>query len=193
MRHRLLHFSLRKFDIKDKKILHFAPENCLEKIFEKVKHYKTADLINFENIDFKIDISDMSMINDNEYDIVIASDVLEHVFNDQKAIKEINRILKTQGIAVLTVPQGDNLKYTIKDLTDISRKERELKFGNFDHYRLYGTDFKKKLEDEKFIVKIFEAQTFGYKVSKYHVLRPPIMNTNSLATNQRKIYHATKF
>ena len=193
MRHRLLHFSLRKFDIKDKKILHFAPENCLEKIFEKVKHYKTADLINFENIDFKIDISDMSMINDNEYDIVIASDVLEHVFNDQKAIKEINRILKTQGIAVLTVPQGDNLKYTIKYLTDISRKERELKFGNFDHYRLYGTDFKKKLEDEKFIVKIFEAQTFGYKVSKYHVLRPPIMNTNSLATNQRKIYHATKF
>ena len=31
----------------------------------------------------------MSTINDNEYDIVIASDVLEHVYNDQKAIKEI--------------------------------------------------------------------------------------------------------
>ena len=51
---------------------------------------------------------------------------------------------------------------------------------------------KKKLEDEKFFVKIFEAQTFGYKLSKYHVLRPPIINTNPLATNRRKIYHATK-
>ena len=131
--------------------------------------------------------------NDNEYDIVIASDVLEHVYNDRKAIKEINRILKIQGIAVLTVPQGDNLMYTIEDLTDISKNERECRFGNYDHYRLYGTDFKKKLEDEKFIVKIFEAQTFGYKVSKYHVLIPPIINTNPLATNQRKIYHATKF
>ena len=193
VRHRLIHLSLRKIDIKDKKILHFAPEECLAQTFEKSKHYKTADLVNFENIDFKIDISDMSIINDNTFDIVIASDVLEHVYNDQKAIKEINRILKIQGIAVLTVPQGDNLKYTIEDLNYISKEERELKFGNYDHYRLYGSDFKKKLEDEKFIVKVFEAQTFGYKVSKYHVLRPPVVSANPLATNIRKIYHATKF
>ena len=193
VRHRLLHLSLRKIDIEGKKILHFAPESCLEQTFEKSKHYKTADLVNFENLDFKIDISDMSIINDNTFDIVIASDVLEHVYNDQKAIKEINRILKIQGIAVLTVPQGDNLKYTIEDLNYISKEERELKFGNYDHYRLYGSDFKKKLEDEKFIVKVFEAQTFGYKVSKYHVLRPPVVSANPLATNIRKIYHATKF
>ena len=193
VRHRLLHLSLRAIDIEYKKILHFAPENCLKQIFEKTKHYKTADIVNFENIDFKIDISDMSTINDNEYDIVIASDVLEHVYDDQKAIKEINRILKIQGIAVLTVPQGDNLKHTTEDLTDISKKEREVRFGNYDHFRLYGSDFKKMLEDKKFIVKTFKARTFGYKVSKYHVLRPPIINANPLATNQRKIYHATKF
>lgn len=193
VRHRLIHFSLRKFDIKNKKILHFAPEKCLVQTFEKSKHYKTADIIDSENLDFKIDISDMSTVNDNEYDIVVASDVLEHVYDDKKAIKEINRILKIKGIAILTVPQGDNLKYTIENLTNIPKKEREIMFGNHDHYRLYGNDFKKKLEDENFVVKIFEAKTFGYKVSKCHVLRPPIFNTNSLATNQRKIYHSIKF
>ena len=192
-RHRLLHLSLKTINIEDKKILHFAPEDCLKKIFERTKNYKTADLVNSENLDFKIDISNMFTINDNEYDVVIASDVLEHVYDDKKAIKEINRILKIQGIAVLTVPQGDNLKHTIEDLTNMSKKERELKFGTYDHYRFYGSDFKKMLENEKFSVKTFEAKTFGYKISKYHVLRPPIINTNPLATNRRRIYHATKF
>ena len=50
----------------------------------------------------------------------------------------------------------------------------------------------KKLENEKFVVKIFEAKTFGNKVSKCHVLKPPIINTNPLATNQRKVYHSIK-
>ena len=86
--------------------------------------------------------------------MVIASDVLEHVYDDKKAIKEINRILKIKGIAVLTVPQGDNLQYTIEDLTNIPKKEREFKFGNYDHYRLYGNDFIKKLKMRTFLVKI---------------------------------------
>ena len=34
----------------------------------------------------------------------------------KKQSKKFYRILKIQGIAVLTVPQGDNLKYTIEDL-----------------------------------------------------------------------------
>ncbi|MHA2393686.1 MAG: class I SAM-dependent methyltransferase [Promethearchaeota archaeon] len=41
---------------------------------------------------------------DRTFDFVCALDVLEHVKNDQLAISEISRILKKDGIAVITVP-----------------------------------------------------------------------------------------
>ena len=192
IRHRLLHMSLKSFKLKDKKILHFAPENCLKPFFYNLKEYITADLNNFENLDLKIDISDMSEIPNDEFDIVIASDVLEHVYNDKKAIAEIYRILKVNGLAVITVPQSDEFEHTIEDLSSLSKKEREKKFGNFDHYRIYGSDFKKTLENGHFRVKVFEAKSYDEKISKYYVLKPPKLNLNPIATNRRRIYHAYK-
>jgi len=41
---------------------------------------------------------------DKTYDFVSALDVLEHVRNDELAISEISRILKHDGIAIITVP-----------------------------------------------------------------------------------------
>jgi glycosyltransferase involved in cell wall biosynthesis len=41
---------------------------------------------------------------DETFDVVFALDVLEHLENDEAAIKEINRILKTGGIFIATVP-----------------------------------------------------------------------------------------
>ena len=144
-RHRLLLFSLQNFTFIDKKILHFAPEPFLISHFNsKQTNYFTADLKR-DDVDLNLDISNMNSINDGEYDLVIASDVLEHVFDDQKAIEEIYRILKVGGRAVLTVPQGDNLEKTIEDLTDLSPEERERKLGTYDHYRFYGSDIKDKL------------------------------------------------
>ena len=41
---------------------------------------------------------------DNTFDVAVALDVVEHVENDEKAISEIYRVLKPQGIAIITVP-----------------------------------------------------------------------------------------
>ena len=41
---------------------------------------------------------------DNFFDIVVASDVLEHVENDQQAIAEIYRVLKKNGTLIFTIP-----------------------------------------------------------------------------------------
>lgn len=41
---------------------------------------------------------------DEQFDIVLALDVLEHVENDVQAIKEIRRVLKKNGIAIIYVP-----------------------------------------------------------------------------------------
>ena len=41
---------------------------------------------------------------DNTFDAVIALDVIEHIKDDEKAIREIYRVLKPQGVAIITVP-----------------------------------------------------------------------------------------
>lgn len=45
-----------------------------------------------------------TQFNDNEYDLVIASDVLEHIENDDSALAEWNRILKPNGKLIVFVP-----------------------------------------------------------------------------------------
>ena len=49
-------------------------------------------------------------MSDNEFDVVIAFQVIEHIKNDQLFLKEIHRILKKGGKAVITTP---NIKKTL--------------------------------------------------------------------------------
>ena len=195
-RHRLLFESLNKIalfnkDLSDKKIIHFAPEEFFIPCFRNRSKYITADY-NRTDVDLNLDISNMSEIADGVFDLVIASDVLEHVYDDRKAIFEIHRILKVGGRAILTVPQKDNLKITIEDLTDISKVERKRKFGQDDHYRIYGVDFYNKLQTVNFNINIFDADSFSKKERSFFILSPPIFGKHPMVTNYRRIYHAMK-
>jgi SAM-dependent methyltransferase len=46
-------------------------------------------------------------IPDGEFDCVVSIDVLEHLRRDQPFLRELKRVLKPGGIAVVTVPNGD--------------------------------------------------------------------------------------
>lgn len=54
-------------------------------------------------VDHNVDLQELPF-EDQTYDFVFASHVLEHIPNDEKAISEIRRILKPNGIAILPVP-----------------------------------------------------------------------------------------
>ena len=41
---------------------------------------------------------------ENSFDLVLSLDALEHLRKDSNALKEINRVLKSKGIAIITVP-----------------------------------------------------------------------------------------
>jgi len=56
----------------------------------------------------KGDITKNSIKNE-QYDVVVALDVLEHIKDDKIAIAEIFRILKKGGYALITVPAGNYL------------------------------------------------------------------------------------
>jgi SAM-dependent methyltransferase len=54
------------------------------------------------------DVVDMHNIPDNSYDFVFASHILEHVVNPLKALKEISRVLRPNGVCILVLPQKEN-------------------------------------------------------------------------------------
>jgi len=55
-------------------------------------------------LDFISDILDMNAVSDCQYDTVLCLEVLEHVSDPFKAMKEISRILKPGGKLILSVP-----------------------------------------------------------------------------------------
>lgn len=57
-----------------------------------------------EFLDLECDLSHELPFNDNEFDTIILSDVLEHVPEPDKLWREISRLLSTGGIAFINVP-----------------------------------------------------------------------------------------
>lgn len=155
-RHRLLWLFLQHrtdFFTAPLKVLHIAPEQCFYSRFRKLKNltYITADL-NSPLADVKLDVQDMPF-QDNDFDVVICNHVLEHVPDDRKAMREIHRIIKPDGFAILQVPTNYAMEITHEDASITNPDEREKHFRQKDHYRLYGRDYTERLKEAGFVLK----------------------------------------
>lgn len=171
-------------------ILHFAPERQLRaRIAGCARKHVTADF-DRGDCDLKLDMSCMPSVQDASFDTVIACDVLEHVPDDRSAMRELHRVLRSGGIAMLTVPQKDSPSETDEDVTVEDPVERERRFGQKDHVRIYGDDFGDRLRTADFSVQELTAADFGGDIRTRHILIPPKSNSHPLATNQRRIYIA---
>ncbi len=154
-RHRLMWLYLQEktnFFADTLKVLHVAPEQCFVKRFRKLKKltYHTADLES-PLADFKCDIQNLPF-KENEYDVVICNHVLEHVPDDKKAMSEILRVLKPGGYAILQVPADFNRTDTFEDNSITDRAKRAEIFGQYDHVRVFGTDYPERLKSVGFII-----------------------------------------
>lgn len=65
--------------------------------------YKTMDILERVKPDIVADICD-SGLPDNEWDLIIFSQTLEHVFDFKKALKECHRLLKPGGFLIVDCP-----------------------------------------------------------------------------------------
>ena len=173
-RHRLFWLYLQNetpFFTKNLKVLHFAPEQAFYKRFRKLKNleYITTDL-NSPIADVKADICDLPF-KDNEFDFIICNHVLEHIPNDKKAINELYRVLSNNGTAILQVPYKKELQETFEDDSITDEKERRRIFGQYDHVRIYGMDYFKKLENAGFEVTAvdYTASLSYEEVEKYRL------------------------
>ncbi|KPM49183.1 class I SAM-dependent methyltransferase [Jiulongibacter sediminis] len=155
-RHRLMYLYLRKktsFFEKKAKVLHVAPEYCFIDRFEQLPNleYITAD-IESPLAKVKMDIEKIQF-PDNSFDVIFCNHVLEHVEHFDVATKELYRVLKPGGYAIMQSPQDMNLPHTISDPTISDPKERERVFKQSDHLRLFGQDYGQELAKAGFKVK----------------------------------------
>lgn len=143
------------------KLLHVAPETIFYNQFIKNDQVDYVPCDKFEEgyentyppktID--VDITNIQF-EENSFDVIYCSHVLEHVPEDVKAMKELYRVLKPGGWAMLQVPLDKNRNKTYEDFTITDPKKREKAFGQYDHVRIYGNDYKDRLRSAGFSVKV---------------------------------------
>ncbi|MCF8302751.1 MAG: methyltransferase domain-containing protein [Bacteroidales bacterium] len=160
------------------KLLHIAPEGPVRALLRKYNNieYYTGDKFTEGYNDYyydrdiiQMDITDIQY-EDESFDAIICNHVLEHILNDRLAMSEIYRVMKPGGWAVLQVPIARSLEKGLEIETK-SNKEREDLFGQFDHVRLYGLDYPKRLEQAGFKVNILNParEQWPFDLKKYAI------------------------
>jgi SAM-dependent methyltransferase len=79
--------------------------------------------------------------SDGSFDAIVCNHVLEHVTDDRRALRELLRVLRPGGWAVLQVPRDLTREATFEDAAVATPRERERLFGQHDHVRVYGRDY----------------------------------------------------
>lgn len=64
-----------------------------------------------------------SELESESFDITVSVEVIEHVEEDEKFVSEISRVLKPEGVFILTTPNGDFVKNTNPDHKRHYKKE----------------------------------------------------------------------
>ena len=120
------------------RLLHFAPEPGIGERLQARPglDYLSADL-NAPPAMVEMDVQAIPA-DDASFDAVICNHVLEHVPDDRQAMREILRVLKPGGWAIIGVPLQQSRDVTFEDPAITSPAERERVYGQFDHVRIYG-------------------------------------------------------
>jgi len=155
-------------------MLHVAPEKALESKFKQIENldYVSVDLHDRRAM-VKMDITDLRYPDDS-FDVIYCSHVLISVPNDRQAMREFNRVLKPNGFAVCIEAIRD--EETLEDPTISSPAEQERIFGHPEHVRSYGLDFKDRLEEAGFSVKVFREREI---IGENDLLRLGVLNSHN--------------
>lgn len=123
--------------------------------------------------------------SDNIFDVIVTTDVLEHVFDLNQCVKEIKRVLKPNGYLIVRVPYREDLsayinydKYEFIHLRNFDENNLDLFFRKifnfqFINYELVGLieDYSRlnvPFQSSKYKVNFFENLIQHYKLNKYN-------------------------
>jgi SAM-dependent methyltransferase len=124
------------------RILHLAPERHLGRL---IRDSRPADYVQGDLHPSRAEIRRIDLMQiafpDASFDWVIANHVLEHVADDAQSLREIRRVLRPGGKAILQTPYASRLPHKMEDASIVSETARLAAYGQEDHCRLYGADF----------------------------------------------------
>ena len=118
-----LRFFSKKFNINSSKVV--GVDNY------RIDHYK-YDGINFHHKS----VEDFLNINNDRFDLIIASEIFEHIYNPWKVLKKIQNNLSPNGILLISVPNFQNLKYILNHINGNFFYEKNGLF-DYTHIRFF--------------------------------------------------------
>lgn len=142
------------------RVLHFAPEKPIEDWLRAKDgiEYRTSQYDRSVKADFHFDIQSIELEAD-QYDLIVCSHVLEHIPDDRKAMREMHRILKPGGFAIILVPLWPSEQHsTYENNAIVDYRDRVIHFGQFDHLRIYGLDVQQRLREAGFEVEVVDME-----------------------------------
>lgn len=150
------------------KLLHVSPETIYYNRFRKIPdvEYITGDkfILQFGSTYPKgtvyLDITNMPEFPDNTFDFIFCSHVLEYIQEDQQSLRELYRVLKPEGKAIISVPINFGHYKTLEDPTITDPKEQERLYGDTGHLRYYGEDYFERVQAAGFKTDFIPVSNF---------------------------------
>lgn len=136
---------------------------------------RRPDLSPNSTAELRADITDIPF-DAGRFDYVICNHVLEHVPDDRRAMREIHRLLKPTGTAIMQHPVDAHREATFEDPSITSAQERLRLYGQRDHVRIYGRDFPDRLRQAGFAVEMrdFCGELDAATVARHGLADEPI-------------------
>jgi SAM-dependent methyltransferase len=129
--------------------------------------------------DLRVDVQRLDL-PDAAFGAVLCSHVLEHVPDDRAAMRELRRVLRPDGWALVAVPQSPWRAVTFEDPSATGADERLRTYGQADHVRQYGDDIAERLRDAGFAVQtLWIAALAGPRAARRHGLLAPTCTTSA--------------
>lgn len=144
------------FNAAGRHVLHIAPERSLSTRVRQLPgiRYLSGDLAPERSPQAAMQQIDIARIAypDDSFDLIICNHVLEHIPDDSLAMRELFRVLKHDGYAILQVPYASDLTHTLEQVLT-KPDERLRQYGQSDHVRLYSLDYIDRLRKSGFQVE----------------------------------------
>jgi len=185
LRYNLIESIFSQYDFTDSYLLDLG---CGKKPYQKIYNHKVKKTIGVDvqssphlNHDMDIIYDGVNIpFGDNEFEIVLCTEVIEHVLDTEKFLHEIKRILKPNGYLIITFPFLQTLHETPNDFFRftpffIKNKMEQLHFTIVQNYGISGELGFIISQFVKYPLKAFNQIAKFFKMKFIHSIYNPII------------------